>query len=367
VPERDALERRLRFTRAIGARGSSALLRLLKGTGGPDRVLALPHDDAARLAGEDAAFLELLLAPLPEKVVEEQALAMERFGARLVLFGEPEYPDLLSEIPDAPPALFFRGLPFPRRPAVAVVGARRASRSGLEAARLVARDLAAMGLVVVSGFARGIDAAAHRAALETGTTAAVFGCGVDVCYPTEGRALLENLLSNGTAISEFPMGTEPRPPYFPIRNRIIAGLSLVTVVVEAAERSGSLVTARLAADYGRDVGAVPGPVVSGSADGSNALLKDGAFLVRSAEDVVRELPEEIRNVLSPRPAKKTRSLSEDAAALLAALSPEDARDADELAAASRLDAPRLSAALVALELEGLVEALPGGRFVKRSA
>lgn len=365
MPERDALERRLRFTRATGARGALALLRLLEGTGGVEAALSLPLREAARTAREEERVLETLLAPLPRKLVDEQARAMEKSGARLVLFGEPEYPDVLSEIPDAPPALFLRGAPFPRRPAVAVVGARRASRAGLEAARLVARDLAAMGLLVVSGFARGIDAAAHEAALETGTTAAVFGCGADVCYPAAGRPLLERLLSNGTVISEFPMGTEPRPPYFPIRNRIIAGLSLVTVVVEAAERSGSLITARLAAEYGRDVGAVPGPVVTGSADGSNALLKDGAFLVRSAEDVVRELPEEIRNVLQPKRAKKTRALPPDAEAVLAALSFEEPRDADELSAATHLDASRLSAALVALELERLVEALPGGRFLGR--
>ncbi len=340
-------------------------MRLLKGTRGLDAALALAPADAARIADEKEDVVARLLAPLPRAESDAQRNAMERTGTRLVLLGEPEYPRLLAEIPDPPAALYVRGLALGERPAVALVGARRASRAGLEAARMIAKDLARAGLAVVSGFARGVDASAHRAALEEGTSVAVFGCGVDVCYPSEQRALFADLLAKGTAVSEFPMGTHPTPQYFPWRNRIIAGLSRVVVVVEAAERSGSLITARLASEYGRDVGAVPGPIVSGSAAGSNALLKDGAFLVRDAGDVLRELPEEDRRTLTLTGARRADALPEDAAVLLAALSDDEPRDADALADATRLGAARLSGALVALELEGLVETLPGARFLRR--
>jgi DNA processing protein len=363
---KDVLERRLRFARARNPKESAALVRLLRGTGSVERALALPLDEAARLSDEKETVLAELLAPLAPADLRAQSSAMEKSGARLVVLGDASYPRLLAEIPDPPAALYLRGLPIGDAPRVAVVGARRASRAGLEAARLVARDLARAGVVVVSGFARGVDAAAHRAAVEGGTSIAVFGCGADVCYPPEQKGLLAELLAKGTAISEFPMGAHPMPAYFPWRNRIIAGLSRITVVVEAAERSGSLITARLASEYGRDVGAVPGPVVSGSAAGSNALLKDGAFLVRDAEDVLRELPEEDRRMLAAREKTPPPVLPDDAAAVLAALSAEEPKDADALALEARLDAARLSSALVALELEGLVETLPGARFVRRA-
>jgi DNA processing protein len=276
-------------------------------------------------------------------------------------------------MPRPPEVLFARGRPLSGRPAVAVVGARRASRSGLEAAGLIARDLARAGVVVVSGFARGIDAAAHRAALQAGgETVAVFGCGLDVCYPPEHEALLADLLSNGTALSEFPMGTKPLPYYFPVRNRIIAGLVRIVCVVEAAERSGSLITARYAAEFGRDVAAVPGSVLAPGAAGSNALLKDGAILVRGAADLLTELPAADRARLKVPAAvgeggarDPTAGLDGDSAAVFAALHPDDPRDPDALLQATGLTAARLSAALVRLELEGLATALPGAVFVRR--
>ncbi|HSB35263.1 MAG TPA: DNA-processing protein DprA [Thermoanaerobaculia bacterium] len=292
-------------------------------------------------------------------------------GARVLAPEDAEFPRLLREIPRPPRRLWLRGLPLGTRPAVAVVGARRASRAGLAAARHLAAGLAKAGVVVVSGFARGIDAAAHRAALETGgTTVAVFGCGLDVCYPAEHAALLEDLVAGGTAISEFDPGERPLPYYFPVRNRLIAGLSRLVLVVEAAEKSGSLITARYAADFGRDVAAVPGPILTDGCAGSNALLKDGAILVRDVEDVLAELEEPAL----VRPATRTGlrapvpppDLDPDAAAVLAALDAEEPRDADALVAATSLSASRLSSALVRLELEGLATALPGGLFVRLS-
>ena len=267
------------------------------------------------------------------------------------------------------PSSFARGAPLPSAPAIALVGARRASRAALEVAGLLARGLAEAGVVVVSGFARGVDAAAHRAALDAGgPTVAVFGCGVDVCYPAEHRALLGALLASGTALSEFPMGDEPEPWHFPVRNRLIAGLSRIVCVVEAAEKSGSLITARCAAGYGRDVAAVPGSVLAPLAAGGNALLKDGAILVRSADDLLAELPEEDRRRLSRAVAVRAVAalpdLPPDAAALLAALDADEPREADSLIPAAGLDAARFSAALLHLEIEGLATALPGALFVR---
>ncbi len=294
---------------------------------------------------------------------------LEASGARILFFGDAEYPDLVREITDPPPLLFARGAPLPAAPAVALVGARRASRVALEVAAFLARGLAEAGVSVVSGFARGVDAAAHRAALEAGgPTVAVFGCGVDVCYPAEHRALLASLLAAGTALSEFPMGDEPEPWHFPVRNRLIAGLSRIVCVVEAAEKSGSLITARCAVGYGRDVAAVPGSILAPGAAGANALLKDGAILVRSADDLLSELPEEDRRRLNRavalRVAASVPHLPPDAAALLAALDPDEPRDADALIPCAGLDAARFSAALLHLEIEGLATALPGALFVR---
>ena len=301
----------------------------------------------------------------------ERATALLEKGTRILTGTDAEYPALLREIPRPPARLWVRGLPLPTGPAVAVVGARRASRAGLAAAGHLAAGLARAGVAVVSGFARGVDAAAHRGALEAGgTTVAVFGCGLDVCYPPEHAGLMSEIVAGGAILSEFDPGERPLPYYFPIRNRVIAGLSRLVLVVEAAEKSGSLITARYAADFGRDVAAVPGPIRTEGCAGTNALLKDGAILVRDVEDVLSELD-------SPaliRPATRTGlrapvpppDLDPDAAAVLAALDPSDPRDSDALLAATGLTAARLSSALVRLELDGLATALPGALFVRLS-
>ena len=352
-------------------KAARALRALLLTAGSPAAVRALSPEEAARIAGEDLSVVMPLLAADEGVVTEEireDARRLGESGARVLFLTDPGYPALLREIQDPPPVLFARGTAYPDAPAIAVVGARRASRAGLDAARALATSLAEAGVTVISGFARGVDAAAHRAALEAGgKTAAVFGCGVDVCYPAEQKALLLELLSSGTALSEFPLGTLPEPWNFPVRNRILAGLARIVCVVEAAEKSGSLITARYATGYGRDVAAVPGSILSPGAAGSNALLKDGAIFVRNAGDLLSELPEEERRRLKrAAPARDAAAmpshLSPDAAALHAALDADDAKDADTLLSATGLDAARFSAALVHLELEGLVTVLPGALF-----
>ncbi len=359
----------------LSVRGARArvLSRLLLGAGSVENALRCPPAEAAGLAGAGLPEVLPLFDPAPTPGLDEARRRLERSEARVVAICDAEYPALLRESPDPPPVLFVRGRPLGDAPVVALVGSRRATRTGLEAARLVAAGLARAGVTVVSGFAHGIDAAAHAAALEEGgETWGVLGCGVDVSYPAAHERLRARMLAGGALLSELPPGTTPEPWHFPVRNRIIAGCARVVVVVEAALKSGSLITARCAAEAGRDVAAVPGPVIGEQASGSNALLKDGAILVRDAADVLRELPDEDLCRLrpgglpdqgtAPRPPEDP-----DAARVLLALDEAEPRDADALAAETGLSASRLSAALVLLELEGLAEALPGALFARRRA
>lgn len=357
----------------LSVRGARArvLARLLLATGSVENALARPPGETAALAGTEVAEVVPLLETVPAPGLDAARRRLEKSGARVVAICDAEYPALLRESPDPPPVLFARGQKLGDGPVVALVGSRQATRAGLEAARLVAAGLARAGVVVVSGFAHGIDAAAHAAALEEGgETWGVLGCGVDVAYPAAHERLRGRMLEGGTLLSELPPGTTPEPWHFPVRNRIIAGCARIVVVVEAALKSGSLITARCAAEAGRDVAAVPGPVIGEHATGSNALLKDGAILVRDATDVLRELPDEDLRRLRPgglpdRGAAPRPPDDPDAARLLLALDAVEPRDADALGAATGLSAARLSAALVLLELEGLAEALPGALFARR--
>jgi DNA processing protein len=339
-----------------------------------DGVLALTLAEALEIALEPIESVRPLLEPGGVAGVDLQLRLLEASHARLIGLLDDEYPPLLRQIPDPPVFLFTRGEGLARDRAIAMVGSRRPTRAGLEASRSLAGALAREGIDVVSGFARGIDGAAHRAALEaSGRTTAVLGTGVDVVYPSEHRLLAADVVKSGALVSEFPMGTGPLAHHFPIRNRLIAGMVPLVVVVEAAERSGSLITARHAADFGRDVAAVPGTIVAAHAAGSNALLKDGAIFVRSVEDVLAELPGFARSGARERASLDGEDEAgkpppgTDARSLLDALDLEEPRDADALVALTGLDAARLSAALVMLELDGLAEPLPGASFVRRRA
>ncbi|MEZ2130309.1 MULTISPECIES: DNA-processing protein DprA [unclassified Sinorhizobium] len=245
-----------------------AMLPELSARGGATRAI--------RIASEAEALRELE--------------AVRKFGARFIGIGEPDYPSALRQVEGAPPLITVKGdLAVATRPAVGIVGSRNASISGAKFAAMIARDCGRTGYAVASGLARGIDTAAHRASLETGTIAAMAG-GLDQPYPPENRALLDEIWNgNGLAISEMPFGWEPRARDFPRRNRLIAGIALATVVVEAAFRSGSLITARLAGEFGRLVFAVPGSPLDPRCQGTNALLKDGALIVTSPQDVIEAL------------------------------------------------------------------------------
>jgi len=290
-------------------------------------------------------------------------------GARLLCLGAPDYPPLLAEIEDPPPALWTVGdASLAARPCVAVIGARNASALGLRLAEMMARDLGAAGWTVVSGLARGVDAAAHKATLETGA-AAVFAGGVDVVYPEQNAAIAAAIAEHGLILSEAPMGEVPQARHFPRRNRIVSGLSRGVVLVEAAERSGSLITARLAAAQGREVMAAPGSPLDPRAAGCNALIREGATLVRCAGDVI----EALAGGVAPAPPRRPRRSAPAAApvALAPAPAPDDAAGRvldllgaapvgfDDLARAAALSPAALSALLLDLELEGLVDRRPG--------
>jgi DNA processing protein len=267
----------------------------------------------------------------------------------------PGYPPLLQELHDPPEQLYLRGGPIEllTRRAVAVVGARSCSPYGAQVARSVARDLAAAGAVVVSGLARGVDAEAHRGALEAGgATVAVLGCGIDRDYPRSNGKLARRVCEEGLIASEYGPGVEPAPWRFPARNRIIAGLALATIVVEARERSGALITADFALELGRDVFAVPGEITSALSAGTNDLLRQGAAPLVGAEDVLAAIG------LEPQAHPRARQLSPPAQALMEALA-AGSRTADELVGATGLSGAEVSAALVALELEGLVAGADG--------
>jgi DNA processing protein len=278
-------------------------------------------------------------------------------GVSLVGWDDAEYPERLRRIYDPPPVLYVRGRLTNDETAVAVVGSRGASALGHATARGMGRDLARQGLSVVSGLARGIDTAAHHGALEAhGRTIAVLGSALDHVYPRENKGLAERIAAEGGAVvSELRMGTSPDPGCFPRRNRIIAGWSQAVVVVEAATRSGALITARVAADEGRDVYAVPGHPSHPGAGGTNQLIRDGAALVRDAADVLSEMG------LEPQPAAR-QATSEDT--VLQALGVDVPASLEDLQARSGRAIPELLGRLAELELASLVRRLPGGLYIR---
>jgi len=275
---------------------------------------------------------------------------LEALGFRFLARTDPGFPPLLRAIHDPPPGLFLRGEAdgaLLARPAVAIVGARACSAYGRQIARTLGRDLAAAGLLVVSGLARGADAEAHRGALEAaGSTVSVLGCGIDRDYPAANRELARQIAATGLVVSEYAPGVEPAPWRFPARNRIVAGLCAATVVVEARERSGALITADFALEEGREVFAVPGEITSALSAGSNALLRLGATPLTCAQDVL-----ESYGIAAPEPPPL--EVAPPAAAVLERVR-EGAAGADELARATGLGAGELAAALTELELAGAV-------------
>ena len=319
-------------------------------------------------AGHDPAWiLNRLLSDKPKQpgvdrpaLLARASVAMSRAaagGLHLVPWNDPSYPAALSAIPDPPPVLWVRGnLSALTSRAVAIVGSRAGSPYSLAVAERLAADLATRGLVIVSGLARGVDSSAHRGALAAkGATLAVLGSGADVIYPAEHRDLAREIEADGAIVSELVPGTPPQKQFFPLRNRIISGLSRAVLIVEAGEKSGSLITARCALEQGREVLAVPGNVLSGRNRGGHGLLKDGAKIVESADDILEELG-------LPSPGRRRANEPEDP--VLAGLPAGESCDLDAIAERTGLTTARLLPRLFELELAGFVRRVGGGRFAR---
>lgn len=352
----DDLIDRIRLARSPGI-GPITFRQLMQRFGSASAALAALPDlarrgggAAPRIAGRDEA--------------EREAAGVERLGARYLILGQGLYPTLLAAMEDAPPLLIAKGdLKLLDRPAVAMVGARNASAAACRFARGLAHDLGREDLVVASGLARGIDAAAHDGAMESGTIGCAAG-GVDIFYPPENEARQRRMFEVGLVVSERPPGIEPRARDFPRRNRIIAGLTAGTVVVEAAPRSGSLITARLAAEAGREVMAIPGSPLDPRAQGCNQLIRDGATLVQNARDVIEALqPSAIARVAEP-PAPFDPPASDAAVGgreeIIGLLGPS-AVAVDELIRQSDASPAEVQLVLLELDLAGRLERHAGGK------
>jgi DNA processing protein len=330
--------------------------------------------DRLRAGDAPAAALDRLIAerwPVDRRdLMARAAAALARGtdrGLTPIVWSDAAYPPSLAAIIDPPPVLWTRGSAAAlQQPAVAIVGSRAASAYALDVADRLAADLAARGLTIVSGLARGVDSAAHRGALSAGgSTIAVLGCGADIVYPREHATLAREIEPRGLIVSELVPGTPPLPWFFPQRNRIISGLSRAVVVIEASEKSGSLITARCALDQGRDVLAVPGNVLSGRSRGAHALLRDGAKIVESADDILEELGMGGIGAAGVRPpgAANGRGLTPPDP-VLDCLAPGEPSDLDEISERSGLKTARLLPRLFELELQGRVRRIGGGRFVR---
>jgi DNA processing protein len=355
----------LQLTLAPGL-GAATLRKLLSQFGLPERVIAANRADLARFASREA--LQALDSDAVAKAVRDALAWLEQPGNSIVTLADAAYPRLLLEISDPPAVLYCRGrTDLLNRPALAVVGSRNATAQGNSNAEQFARSFSAAGLTIVSGLAQGIDAAAHRGGLaDDASTIAVLGTGVDVIYPQANAALGAEIAAHGLLLSEFALGSKALAHNFPRRNRLISGLAQGCLVIEAALASGSLITARAAAEQGREVFAVPGSIHSPLAKGCHALIKSGAKLVESAEDVLSELSAFRRGgIASGSGAADVATSSASTAGaeepLLACMG-FDPADVDSLCARAGMPAERVSAELLRLELAGRVTVLPGGLY-----
>jgi len=338
----------------------------------PDEVVALSFALLAdlpragltdRLHADDPNLLELARSLVP-RANAARANAASR-GIQVVGWNEPDFPAALLTLTDHPPALWYRGkLDALNATAVAIVGSRAASAVAIETATRIANDLASRGITVVSGLARGVDSAAHRGALQTGRTAAVLGSGFDHMYPPEHAPLASEIAAEGIVISEYPPDTPPLPLLFPLRNRLISGLSRAVVVIEANEKSGSLITAACALEQGRDVMAVPGNVLSGRSRGAHALIRDGAKIVECADDIVEELWGPGSSGQPSEMGLSSTSSAVSADPIVARMEPGQAYDVDGLTALSGFKNVQLLSRLIDLELQGRVRRVGGGRFMR---
>jgi DNA processing protein len=345
--------------------GRVTFRRLLALFGSPEEVLFASPDALNKIGGlSDKITNAIRSFPWQEHATREIAKAAEA-NVAIITADSPAYPDRLRNTADAPVYLYVKGVLLSSdENAIAIVGTRKPTHYGMTVARRIAADLSSSGFTVISGMARGIDTEAHQGALAAqGRTIAVLGSGIDVPYPPENRGLMKAISRSGAVVTENPFGTQPESGYFPARNRIISGLARGTLIIEAADDSGSLITAKYALEQGRRLYAVPGNVGSLTSRGTNSLIKQGATLVEGAEDILRDLginkPAFERTV----PARPLPALSHDETTVLSCITSEP-KHIDRIMNESRSPAGKLGGVLITLELKGLAKQLPGKYFVR---
>src|SRR6266576_1108915 len=361
----------LALTPGLASRLSARVLRRFDSPDGVFRA-TLPDLESCHLPAQVA---KAIVKKESFKRAEKELTGVQKIaGCYLLNWTEPEYPQTLLQIYDPPVLLYVRGDPqVLNLPSLSIVGTRRPTFYGTQMAQRLGRDLAVRGLVIVSGMARGIDAIGHQGAMDAnGRAIGVLGTGIDVCYPKENKKLYEKVLERGAIISEFPLCTHPAPENFPVRNRIVAGMPLGVVVVEGAQYSGSLITARLAMEFGREVFGVPGNATQPVSFAPNQLIKQGAKLATCAEDVIEELPTPIRAALTKleQPEAEQRnllvaaSLSGSGHKIYALLSSDEPRPIDDIVDRSGLNSSEVLATLFTLEMKGIIRQLPEKQFSK---
>jgi len=360
----------LRLVPGLGTRNSAKLLERFKS---PQAIFRASRTEL-EAAGASGTVAQSIASGCTFDDAATQHQKMIETGVELLTFSDPRYPARLRQIYDPPVMLYVRGdAAILNQPGISIVGTRRPTLYGTQMAERLGRELAARGLVIISGMARGIDAIGHQGALAVnGRAIGVLGTGVDVCYPKENKKLCEKVLERGAILSEFPLGTHPAPENFPIRNRIVAGMPLGVVVVEGAQYSGSLITARLAMEFGREVFGVPGNVTQPVSFAPNQLIKQGAKLVTNGADVVEELPTPVRAALVQAEAPETEQRNLLAAASLNSsekkifdlLSTDESRHIDDIVERSGLNSSEVLATLFDLEMKGIIRQTPGKQFSK---
>ena len=368
----------LNMTPGVGPRLAT---KLLERFGSPDAVFHARRSEleALRLKGET---IESILKREFYGRADGELERVKQLGGDILILDDGSYPALLRETDDPPIVLYVKGewQQCLDQPGIGVVGSRMCSTYGENASEMLSRDLASRGISIISGLARGIDAAAHKGAIQAGgRTVAVMGTGLDGVYPRDNTGLVREIIaSGGCIVTQFPLGTPPLKDNFPYRNRIISGLSLGVLIVEASERSGSLITARLAAEQNREVLAVPGNITSGNSFGTNYLIKSGAKLVQQWQDVVAELPSEIGGAILPpkieeasndagskQPELVPAGMSENEQKVWQTLSPDEQTHIDVLLETTRMSFGDLNAALVGLDIRDLIRVLPGKHYARR--
>lgn len=369
----------LNMTPGVGPRAAT---KLLERFGSADNIFHARRTELEQLRLRPETIESIIRQEFHEKAAEELD-RVRSLGGDVLILDDGSYPYLLREISDPPITLYVKGdwQACFEAPCVGVVGSRKCSTYGENASGMLSRDLAERGICIVSGLARGIDSAAHRGAIQArGRTVAVLGTGIDAIYPKENTKLVDEILASGGAVvSQFPLGTPPLKDNFPYRNRIISGLSLGVLIIEASERSGSLITARLAMEQNREVMAVPGNITSRNSFGTNYLIKSGAKLVQQWQDVVAELPQEIAATILPpklendgtdppapkQPELTPSGLSENERTIWSLLSADENVHIDALLEASGLSFGDLNTALVGLDIRDLIRVLPGKHYARR--